>query len=118
MEFDLQSIWSAEGLAAAAIVVGLIFGFLQSALPFVTNSGTFRNWALIAISALLVGAAALASGATPNVENVLGGILVFIGLYNAAKNLHGAGEAAAKSTANGSEITPGNLLPGGGEPTP
>jgi hypothetical protein len=112
VDFDLQSIWTAEGLAAAAIVVGLIFGFVQSAVPAITNSGTFRNYALIALSALLVGAAAVASGAQPSIENVFGGVLVFIGLYNAAKNLHGAGESAAKATVNGSTITHGNLLGG------
>lgn len=110
MEFDLQDIWSAEGLAAAALVVGLLFGFIQSAVPQITNSGTVRNWTLIVLSAVIVGAAAYASGATPNVQNVIGGVLVFIGLYNATKNLHGAGEAAAKSVANGSNITPGTLL--------
>ena len=114
MTFDLQSIWSAEGLATAAIVVGLLFGFIQSAVPQITNSGTFRNWALIVLSGLIVGAAAVASGAQPSIENVIAGVLVFIGLYNAAKNLHGAGEAAAQNTVGGAEITHGNLLPGGG----
>ena len=109
MSFDLQTIWTATGLSAAAVVVGLVFGFIQSAVPGITNSGTFRNWALIVISAVLVGLAGITSGKTLSdpdaIPNILGGILVFIGLYNASKNAHGAGEAAAVSTANGSEIT-------------
>lgn len=113
MQFDLQSIWSAEGLAAAALIVGLIFGFVQSAVPAITNSGDIRNYVLMALSALIVGAAAVASGAVPTIENVIGGVLVFIGLYNASKNLHGVGEATAKATVNGADITTAKPLIGG-----
>lgn len=116
MEFDLQSIWTAAGLSAAALVVGVILGFIQSAVPQVTSSGTFRNWALIVISAVLVGLAAISSGASPSIENVLSGVLVFIGLYNAAKNAHGGGESLAQKTVNGSEISPAAPWLGGGTP--
>lgn len=102
MDFDLQTIWTASGAAAAAVVVGFLFGFLQSAIPAVTASGAFRNWALIGLSAGIVLLAAATSGKTlddPNVVgNVFGGLLVFIGIYNAAKNAHGAGEATALRT--------------------
>ena len=110
MEFDLQNIWNSEGLAAAALVVGLIFGFIQSAVPAITNSGTLRNWALMALSALVVGLAALDSGATPTIENVVAGVLVFIGLYNATVNLHQAGAATAQKTVGGSQITSAKTL--------
>ena len=107
--FDLQSIWTAAGMSAAAVIVGLIFGFIQSAVPAFTNSGTFRNWALIVISGALVVLAGLTSGRTledPQVAtNLFGGLLVWIGLYNAAKNAHGAGEAVAQRTAGGAEIS-------------
>lgn len=115
MDFDLQSIWTASGAAAAAVVVGFLFGFIQSAVPGITNSAVVRNWALIAISGAIVLLAAATSGKTledPNVVgNVFGGVLVFIGIYNAAKNAHGAGEATAVRSANGSEIGGGPSVP-------
>lgn len=102
MDFNLQDIWTAAGASAAALVIGYIFGFVQSAAPFLTNSGTLRNYVLIVISAGLVLLAGATSGHTlsdPNaVANVFGGFLVFLGLYNAAKNAHGAGEATALKT--------------------
>ena len=98
MEFDLQSIWTAAGAAAAAVVVGYLFGFLQSAIPGITSSGTVRNYALIVLSAGLVALAAVTSGAQPEVGNVFSAVLVAIGIYNAAKNAHGAGEATALRT--------------------
>ena len=110
MEFNLQDIWTSEGLAAAALVIGLIFGFIQSAVPQITSSGTLRNWALMALSALIVGLAALDSGAQPSIENVIAGVLVFIGLYNATVNLHRAGAATAQKTVNGGEITPAKTI--------
>jgi hypothetical protein len=98
MAFDLQSIWTGAGLAAAAVVIGLIFGFVQSAVPIIPSSGTLRDWVLIVICAGLVALAAVTSGAKPDPSNVFAAILVFIGLYNASKNAHGAGEATAEKT--------------------
>ncbi len=100
--FDPQIIWTGAGLSAGAVVVGLILGFLQSALPFISASGDLRNYVLIALSAAVVLLAGLTSGHTLSepdaATNILGGILVFIGLYNASKNAHGAGEAVALRT--------------------
>ena len=110
MEFNLQDIWSSEGLAAAALVIGLVFGFIQSAVPAISASGTFRNYALMALSALIVGLAALDSGAQPSIENVIAGVLVFIGLYNATVNLHRAGAATAQKTVDGDKITPSKTI--------
>lgn len=110
MEFDITTIWTATGMAAAALVVGYVFGFLQSVVPFLPTSGVFRNWVIAAISAALVVLAALGTGKTldnPNlVTDALGGVLVFIGIYNAAKNAHGAGEATAlRTVTNATAIT-------------
>lgn len=108
MNFDLQSIWTAAGAAAGAVIIGYLLGFLQSVAPFLPSTGVFRNWMLAALSGGIVLLAALTSGHTlsePNaVANVFGGLLVFIGLYNASKNAHGAGEATAVKTAGGSVI--------------
>lgn len=118
MNFDLQSIWTAAGAAAAAVIVGYLFGFVQSAVPSFTNSATVRNWALIVFSAGLVLLAGLTSGKTLSdadvVANLFGGLLVFIGIYNAAKNAHGAGEATAVKQAGGSEIGGGPSDPPAG----
>lgn len=102
MTFDLQELWTATGLSAAAVVVGLVFGFLQSAIPAIPASGQLRNYVLIVLSAALVILAGITSGKTLNdadvIPNLLGGVLVFIGLYNASKNAHGGGEAVALRT--------------------
>lgn len=95
MTFDLQDVWTGAGLAAAALIVGVVFGFLQSILPQLPASGVFRNYVLAAISAGLVILAAVTSGAQPDAGNVFAAFLVFVGLYNASKNAHGGGEAAA-----------------------
>ena len=116
MDFDLQSIWTATGMAAAAVIVGYLFGFAQSAVPAISSSATLRNYALMIFSAVLVLLAGLTSGKTLDdpdaVTNIFGGVIVFIGIYNAAKNAHGAGEATAVKTANGSEIGGGPSDPG------
>lgn len=109
VEFDLQSIWHAGGMSAAALTVGYIFGFVQSAVPRITNSGVFRNYVLMAVSAAIVILAGITSGKTLDdpfvINNLLGGTLVFIGIYNLAKNAHGAGEATAQKTSHGAEIS-------------
>lgn len=109
MEFDLQTIWTGAGLSAAAVIVGYVLGFLQSVAPWLPSSGVFRNWTIAIVSAFLVVLAGITSGRTledPNVVgNLFGGFLVFLGLYNAAKNAHGAGEATAVRTAGGAEIS-------------
>lgn len=107
--FNLQDIWTAAGMSAAAVIIGYILGFVQSVLPYeILSSGKVRNWALAFIAAVLVILAGWTSGHTLSepdaVSNLFGGFLVFIGLYNAAKNAHGAGEATAVKTAGGSEI--------------
>lgn len=102
MDFDISTIWTATGMAAAALVVGYVFGFVQSVLPFLPTSGVFRNWVIAVIAAGLVAIAALDTGKSLDsptlIADVLGGLLVFIGIYNAAKNAHGAGEATALRT--------------------
>ena len=102
--FDLQSIWTAVGVSAFAVIVGYILGYVQSVAPFLPNTDIFRNVAISVLSAAGVVAAAITSGASPNPENVLGAIIVFIGIYNAAKNAHGAGTVTAARTSGGAAL--------------
>lgn len=99
--FDLQSIWTAAGAAAAAVVVGLIFGFLQSVIPGIPSTGTVRNWVLAILSAGLVILAALASGAKPEAGNVFAAFLTFLGVYLAATTAAAGGTAVGVRSAGG-----------------
>jgi len=100
--FDLQSIWTGAGLSAAAVIIGYVLGFLASAMPAITATEALRRYDTIALDVVLVGAAALTSGATPNPGNVVGAVLVFIGIYNAASHANAVGIKTAVAVANGS----------------
>jgi hypothetical protein len=108
MTFDPQSIWTAAGAAGAALVVGYLFGFLQSIAPFLPSTGTVKNWVLAVISAGVVALAAVTSGASPDPVNVFAAGLVFVGIYQAASKTHEQGVASALKMVSGlaSEIKP------------
>jgi len=95
MSFDPQSIWTAAGAAGAALVVGYLFGFLQSVAPFLPSTGTVKNWVLAALSAGVVALAAVTSGAAPDPTNVFAALLVCVGIYQAASKTHEQGVATA-----------------------
>lgn len=102
--FDLNSIWTSAGGGAAAVIVGLIFGFLQSVIPGIPSTGTVRNWVLAILSAGLVVLAAFASGATPDAGNVFAAFLTFLGVYLAATAASVGGTAVAVRTAGGTAV--------------
>lgn len=112
MEFDLQAIWTTAGASAAVLLIGYIFGFLQSVVPWMPSTGVFRTWVLTAITAALVILAAVTSGKTlddPNaIGNVFSGFLVFLGLQRMAIASSDAGTTTAINTSNGKplEVTP------------
>lgn len=108
MEFDPQAIWTTAGASAAVLVIGAIWGFLQSVVPGIPTTGTLRNIVLTAIAAALVAIAALQSGKTledPNaIGNVLSGFLVFVGLQRMAIAAADAGTMFGVRTAGGEPI--------------
>lgn len=108
MDFDLQAIWTTAGASAGVLVIGYLFGFLQSVVPFIPSTGTTRNWVLVILTGGLVGLAAVTSGKTLNdpdvVANVFSGILVFVGLYRMALSASDAGTTTAVSTAGGAPV--------------
>jgi hypothetical protein len=104
--FDLQSVWTAAGMAAAAVVIGYVLGFVASAIPNIPTTETWRRAEILALDVLIVGGAALTSGATLSPESFIGAALVFIGLYNAAANAHDAGVNSAVRYASGSPAKP------------
>ena len=108
MEFDLQAISTTAGASAAVLIVGYIFGFLQSVVPFMPSTGVFRTWVLTAITAGMVLLAALTSGKSlddPNaIANVFSGFLVFLGLQRMAIASSDAGTTTAINTSNGKPL--------------
>lgn len=108
MEFDLQAIWTTAGASAATLVIGYIFGFLQSVVPWLPSTGVFRTWVLTGITAGLVILAAVTSGKTlqdPNaIGNVFTGFLVFLGLQRMAIASSDAGTTTAINTSNGKPL--------------
>jgi hypothetical protein len=117
MEFTLQSIWTTTGAAAAVLVIGYVFGFLQSVAPFIPSTGTLRNVVLTAITGALVVLAALDSGKTVDdpdfIANVIGGIIVFLGLQRMAIAASDAGTVSAVKSAGGEvlEVKPPANVP-------
>lgn len=110
MDFDLQAIWTTAGASAAVLVVGYIWGFVQSVAPngLIPSTGTVRNIVLTAITAGLVVLAGVTSGKTlddPNaIGNVFSGFLVFIGLQRMAIAASDAGTVTAVNTAGGKPL--------------
>jgi hypothetical protein len=108
MEFDLQAIWTTAGASAAILIIGYIFGFLQSVVPFLPSTGVFRTWTLTLITAGIVLLAAMTSGKTledPNaIGNVFSGFLVFLGLQRMAIASSDAGTTTAINTSGGSPL--------------
>ena len=108
MEFDLQAIWTTAGASAAVLIIGYIFGFLQSVVPWMPSTGVFRTWVLTAITGAMVILAALTSGKTlddPNaIGNVFTGFLVFLGLQRMAIASSDAGTTTAINTSNGKPL--------------
>ena len=108
MDFDLQGIWTTAGASAAVLLIGYIFGFLQSVVPFIPTTGVFRTWTLTLITAALVIAAGIATGKTlddPNaIGNVFTGFLVFLGLQRMAIASSDAGTTTAINTSGGSAL--------------
>ena len=112
MEFDLQAIWTTAGASAGVLIIGYVFGFLQSVVPFLPSTGVARNWVLSILTAAMVILAGVTSGKTledPNViGNLFGGFLVFVGLYRMALSASDAGVTTAVKTAGG---TPNQVSP-------
>lgn len=108
MEFDLQAIWTTAGASAAVLIIGYVFGFLQSVVPFLPSTGVFRTWTLTLITAAIVILAALTSGHTleePDaITNVVSGFLVFLGLQRMAIASSDAGVTTAINTAGGTPL--------------
>jgi len=108
MEFDLQALWTTAGASTAILIIGYIFGFLQSVVPFLPTTGVFRTWVLTLITAGLVVLAAVTSGKTlddPNaIANVVSGFLVFLGLQRMAIASSDAGTTTAINTSNGQPL--------------
>ena len=108
MEFDLQAIWTTAGASAAVLIIGYIFGFLQSVVPWMPSTGVFRTWVLTAITGAMVILAALTSGKTlddPNaIGNVFSGFLVFLGLQRMAIASSDVGTTTAINTSNGKPL--------------
>lgn len=103
MTFDLQTIWTAGGQDAFALVVGVLLGFAQSLIPAIPATGVLRNWSVAIVAGALVGMAAITSGHTisePNAAgNVLNGLLVFIGTYTIVLGGHTAAVKTAVTVA-------------------
>jgi hypothetical protein len=95
--FDLNSVWSAEGAAAAALLIGYVLGVVQSLVPAIPSTGVARNWIIGVLAVGLVALAASQSGQTPAVGNVFGAALIALGIYSAATAAHIAGTASATS---------------------
>lgn len=108
MEFDLQAIWTTAGAATTILIIGYIWGFLQSIVPFIPTTGTVRNIVLTSITAGLVVLAGVASGKTLEdpavVTNVLSGFIVFLGLQRMAIASADAGNLTAQRTAGGEAL--------------
>lgn len=110
MEFDLQAIWTTAGASAAVLLIGYIWGFLQSVAPngVIPSTGTVRNVVLTGITAALVILAGVNSGKTledPNVVgNLFSGFLVFIGLQRMAIAAADAGTVTAVATSGGKPL--------------
>ena len=107
-EFDLQAVWTTAGASAAILVIGYVWGFLQSIVPFIPTTGNLRNVVLTALCAALVLVAALDSGKTLDdpdaLTNVFGGFLVFLGLQRMSIASADAGTFTAVKTAGGEKI--------------
>lgn len=119
MEFNLQAVWTTTGAATAVLIIGYVFGFLQSIAPFIPSTGTIRNIVLTIITAAIILAAALDSGKTledPDaLQNVVGGIIAFLGLQRMAIAASDAGTLSAVTTAGGkpNEVKPPDVtVPG------
>ena len=108
MEFDLQAIWTTAGASAAVLLIGYIFGFLQSVIPFLPSTGVFRTWTLTIITVGIVILAAVTSGHTldePNaIGNLFSGFIVFLGLQRMAIASSDAGTTTAMNTSNGKPL--------------
>ena len=108
MEFDLQAVWTTAGASTAVLLIGYIWGFVQSVWPAIPTTGAVRNWVLTVITALIVGAAALTSGKTlddPNaVGNLVSGLIVFVGLQRMAIAAATAGNLTAQATSGGQPL--------------
>jgi hypothetical protein len=108
VDFDLQGIWTTAGASAAVLIIGYVFGFLQSVLPVLPSTGVFRTWTLTIITAGIVLLAAITSGKTledPNaIGNLFSGFLVFLGLQRMAIASSDAGTTTAINTSNGKPL--------------
>jgi len=108
VEFDLQAIWTTAGAATAVLIVGYVFGFLQSVAPFIPSTGNWRNIILSVICGGLVLAAAIGTGKTledPDaIQNIVGGAIVFLGLQRMAVAASDIGTQNAVSTAGGAPL--------------
>lgn len=117
MEFDLQAVWTTAGASAAILIVGYVWGFLQSIVPWIPTTGTVRNVVLTATCAGLVILAGIDSGKTledPDViTNLFTGFVVFLGLQRMAIASADAGVITAVKTAGGSvlEVKPPSNVP-------
>ena len=108
MEFNLQAVWTTAGASAAVLLIGYIFGFLQSVVPQLPTTGVFRTWVLTIITGGIVILAAITSGKTlddPNaIGNLFSGFIVFLGLQRMAIASSDAGTTTAINTSNGQPL--------------
>jgi|SRR5207244_10187943 len=113
----IDGVWTATGVTVSAAFIGVLFGLIQTWLPFLnTNDTRVRDIVLAVLCAGLVGVASYQlgqQGVQPSVANGVGALIAFAGLFRLSVSLHSDTVQTATGTRPPSLLGPDT--PGGAE---
>ena len=88
----LDGVWTTTGAGVTAAFIGIVFGLLQTYLPFLkTDNTNVRNWTLGVLVAIVVGLATWQlkqQGVQPSIPNGIGLVIAYAALLRLSLSLH------------------------------